>query len=213
MKRGTRDVLRLATIPFGFFPRVVDAMNNGEIRSKSENKQRNRKRGREPVQERSDNQQNETLRALPETDAATVNERFGPRLGIADHHGAGHHKTGEQSVKETIDGGVVDKKAEKNGQIRITMQNGFQKGIEKIDARLAMSERPGNEVARGRGNHGKSGGEKASRAEENAGYDTKDKTREGENTGGDASSRESRDGSLEQPTKGPADNLDAIRHT
>ena len=213
MKRGARNsLLGPATIALGFFPSVVNAVDDREIGAEGENKQRNRKSGGKPVQQRSDNQQPEALRALPEADATTVDERLSARLGVTDHDGAGHHKAGEQGVKETIHGRVIDKKAKENGQVRITMEDGFQKRMEKINARLSMGKRPGYQVACGGRHHRNAGGEEAPGAEENSGDDAETKAGKGENTGGDAGSRKARNGSLEHPTKGPAENLDANRH-
>lgn len=213
-KCGTRDrTPGFAAIALGFFPSVINAMDDGEIGTKSENEQSDGERGRKPVEERSKNQQTETLRALPKTDAAALDKRFSTSLRVANHDGTGHHETREQRVKEAIHRGIVNKKPEENGQVGIAMENGLEEGIKKADARLAMGERAGDKVTCRCGNHGNAGGEKASRAEENSCNNAKNKAGKGENAGGDASPGESSHGALEHPTKGPAEDLDANRHT
>lgn len=124
------------------FPRVVNAVNDGEIRADGEDEERDRN----AIQNCAQNHQAEALWPFPETDAAAVNERLGTGLRIADHYGSGHGDAGEQSVKETVDGGVVDEKPHKNGEICVAVKHGFEKGAEKADARLMLRERAREQV-------------------------------------------------------------------
>lgn len=198
---------------FGFAPRVVNAVNHGDVGTDCEDQQRNGKRGGgELTQERTENEENEALRAFPDTDATAVHEGFGAGLRIADHNGSGNDDSGEQCQEEAVDGGIVDEEAEEDGEVGVTVQNGFQESTEEIDVRLAMSERAGEKIAGSRGNQNDARGEKPPGAEENSGNDAKRETGESENAGGNASARETRDSSLKHPAKGPAEAMEASGH-
>lgn len=198
---------------FGFAPRVVNAANHGEIGTDCEDQERNGERGGgELTQERTENEENEALRTFPETDAAAVDEGFGAGLRIADHHGSGDDDSGEQCQEEAVDGGIVDEEAEEDGEVGVTVQNGFQESTEEIDVRLAMSKRTSEEVAGSRGNQNNARGEKSAGAEENSGDDAKRETTESKNARGNASARETRDSSLKHPAKGPAEAMEASGH-
>lgn len=197
---------------FRFPPGVVDAMDYSEIGSRSKNEEGNGKRSRDPVQERAKNQQNEALGAVPKTDAATFDQGFSASLRVTDHDGSRHHNAGEQSEQETIDRGVVNEEADKNGEVRVAVKDGLKKGTEEIGAGLTMGERSSEKIAGGGRNQDDTGREEPPGGEKNSRDDAKSKTGEGERTGWDTGAVETCDSALENPAKGPAKSADANRH-
>lgn len=181
----------LRAAAFGFVPSMVNAMNDGEIGTGGKDEQSNGKRVGQPIQKRADNQQTEAFGTLPKTDTAAVNQGLRAGLRVTDHDGTGHSKTCEQRIEEAVDGGIVNEEAHENGQVRVAVQDGFQKCSEEICAGLTMGEGASEKITSGSGNHGKARREKAASAEKNAGEDAKSKTAESEETCRDACPGES----------------------
>ncbi len=197
---------------FGFVPRVINAVNYSEIGADGKNEEGNGKRVRNPVQKSAENQQHQTLGALPEADAAAINERFGASLGVTDHHCASDGKAGEEGKEEAIDSGIVNEQADENSEVSVAVKNGLQKGAEIIDAGLAMGERTREKIGSGCRNHGNASREEAARAEKDCGNDAKSEAGEGEKTGRNTGAIETTNSALEDPAKGPAESIDANRH-
>ena len=82
------------------------------------------------VEERSQDDQHDALRALHETDLALTDESLGAGARIADHQGSDHHKGHQHNVAEAVDATVVDQQSKEQHHIRVAINHRIEKGAE-----------------------------------------------------------------------------------
>jgi hypothetical protein len=92
------------------------------------------------IEDPANHQQHEALGTLHEADFALGNKGFGASAGVADHHRTRRGDGGENDIRRAAADGIVDKKAEIESQVGVTIEGGVVESAEGSDAILAASD-------------------------------------------------------------------------
>ena len=144
-KRSIR-AMQGAPASLRLLPSVDDIVNHGDVWA---NRQYPQSQGH-AVGERSQDHQNQAFGTLPESHAGAGHERFGSRLGIADHYGARHRSARQKSIREAIHLDVVNEQAEKKYEICVPVKNRIQEGAEQGYPVLPPGDGPIEQIAQAR---------------------------------------------------------------
>src|SRR5579863_2755215 len=86
--------------------------------------------GGHAVEQGSDDDQHQALRAFHETNTAGTNQRFGTSASVADHDRADHYDRGKHYIEEPIAAGVKDQQAEELGSVAVAVNHRIEETAE-----------------------------------------------------------------------------------
>ena len=85
---------------------------------------------RHHIEESSDNEKHQPLRALHKTDLAGADQRLGARPGVTHHDGTDHHQSRQDHVKKSSAAGVINQQAKEKRGIRVAVYHRIKETAE-----------------------------------------------------------------------------------
>jgi hypothetical protein len=179
----------------GFLPGEIDAVDDGEGGNDGDDPEHRA----HAVEKTADDEQDEALGALHETDFAQGNEGFGAGAGITDHDGAGGGDGGEDDVRSAAADGIVDQEAHVEGHVRIAVERGIVEGAESGDAVLATGHLAIQNVQEACEENDQGAGEEAANGKEGGGDKIHYQPEKGEEIGIDSGGGDRANNFVQQP--------------
>src|SRR6185437_1256377 len=194
----------------GHLPGVLNAVDDGDGGEDGENPE-DGGHDSPAVEEGSQDEKDDTLRAFHEADLALADERLGASAGVADHERGDHDEGGEEDVKEPVATRVKNQKPKEENNIRVTVDDGVKEGSEDRDLLRLTGDAAVDHVEDAGADDDQAGVEEhagivvlVGEAEEDGSGGVDEQSDEGEDVGRDFRERKAIDDGLQENSAGPA---------